>query len=155
MNSLLSFITNIFSHAATEEALLMAAEVQIKPEEGYRSKPYPDTQGKITIGWGFNLTDIGLYPEEADFMMKFRVQKAMKEVLDAFPWSESLSEARRIVLIDMAYNLGIGGLKAFTTFLSSLASGNYEKAASDMMNSLWAKEVGQRAVKLSEMIRQG
>lgn len=155
MSTFLSFLQTLFTHVVNEEALLLTTENQLKPEEGYRQFPYKDTVGKITIGYGFNLTDIGLYPEESEFMLKFRTHKALTDVLSHLPWSQSLTEGRRVVLTDMAYNLGIGGLMAFKTFLGALESMDYDKAADAMLNSLWAKQVGNRAIKLSDMIRKG
>jgi len=127
----------------------------LKEHEGVRRFPYKDTVGKLTIGVGFNLTDVGLYPEEIDFILKNRLEKLARSLEQHLPWADSLDAVRLAVLMDMAYNLGVGGLLAFKNTLAYIKAGNYTAAALNMVKSKWAKQVGRRATVLAEMMRTG
>jgi len=126
----------------------------VKRHEGLRLKPYHCTAGKLTIGYGINL-DAGIYPEEAEFMLSFRLTQLAVKLTALLPFMDALSENRKVVLIDMAYNLGIKGLLGFKNTLAQVLAGNYEEASKLMLKSLWAKQVGDRAIELAEMMRKG
>lgn len=123
--------------------------------EGYRQKPYKDTVGKLTIGYGFNLDDVGLYPEECDFIIQNRIRRIAVELEKALPWVDDLDPVRTAVLLDMAYNMGIPTLLTFKKTLAKVKEGDYQTAASMMLQSKWAGQVGRRAVRLSTMMRKG
>ena len=52
----------------------------IKRHEGLRLKPYKCTAGKTTIGYGRNLTNVGISESEALIMLKADLEKAVKDV---------------------------------------------------------------------------
>ena len=66
-----------------------------------------------------------------------------------------LNTARQAVLIDMCFNLGIGRLKQFKKMFAALSQGDYDKAAAEMLDSVWAKQVKSRAAQLAEIMRKG
>jgi lysozyme len=132
--------------------------------EGTRQFPYDDvtgnqillpTNGKITIGKGFNLTDVGLFPEEIDFILKNRVEKTEIEVERAFPWYNELDDVRKAVILDMAYNMGVPTLKTFRNTLAMVKDGRYVAASQNMLRSLWARQVKGRARRLAKMMETG
>lgn len=123
--------------------------------EGYRQFPYKDTVGKVTIGVGFNLTDVGLLPEEVDFILTNRIQKVAAELEKALPWIENLDPVRIAVLVDMGFNLGTKGLLAFKRTLGSVQRGDYALASIQMLESKWARQVGKRARRLANMMKTG
>lgn len=128
--------------------------------EGVRRFPYVDTVGKLTIGVGFNLTDVGLYPEEIDFILENRISKVECELEKYLPWFHELSDARQAVLVDMCYNLGPepfngNGVKDWPIFLSQLSAGEFALAAANMRKTKWAKQVGPRAERLAKMMETG
>lgn len=131
----------------------------LKLHEGYRAKPYKDTVGKLTIGFGRNLTDNGIRPTEAEFLLDNDIKEATMRLRITFPWTESLDLVRQAVLIDMTFNMGIGGLSGFKTTLRLIEVGDYANAAAQMLRSKWAEQVGmkvgQRAWRLSTMMRTG
>ena len=71
------------------------------------------------------------------------------------PWARALSPERQAVLVNMAFNLGIAGLLAFKRMLAACERGEYAAAAREMLDSVWAKQVGARAVRLAEQMRTG
>ena len=121
--------------------------------EGVRRFPYHCTAGKLTIGVGFNLDDVGLYPEEIDFILQNRVLKMLPEVRKEFPWFDGLSDVRKAVILDMTYNMGLPTLRTFKRTLGSVARGEYALASVQMLQSKWAKQVGRRAKRLAQMMR--
>ena len=127
----------------------------IEMHEGKKYKPYRDTVGKLTIGIGRNLDDRGLSEDEVQLLFSNDVRIATEELERAFPWTRSLDEVRKAVLIDMSFNMGLPVLSQFKNTLSLIERGEYEKAAVAMLQSKWATQVGNRAKRLSEMMRTG
>lgn len=137
------------------EAEYTALRDQLVRHEGLRLHPYQDSRGVETIGVGRNLRDTGITEHEAFLLLDHDITRTERALYAALPWTESLDAIRRRVLIDMAFNLGIAGLQTFTRFLASLKTGDYAVAAQDMLESAWARQVGQRAQRLATMMRTG
>ena len=127
----------------------------LRLHEGVRQFAYRDSVGKLTIGVGFNLDDVGLYPEEMDFILKNRIKKVAAELYDNLPWIASLGEVRTAVLLDMGYNLGVPGLLKFRKMLEAVRTFRFGDAAAEMIDSKWAKQVGMRAHRLAAMMETG
>lgn len=127
----------------------------LRLHEGVRQFPYRDSVGKLTIGVGFNLDDVGLYPEEMDFILKNRLKKVASELYDHLPWITSLNSARTAVLLDMGYNLGVPGLLKFRKMIEAMRTFRWGDAAAEMLDSKWAGQVGRRAVRLAAMMETG
>lgn len=127
----------------------------LKRHEGKRLRPYHCTAGKLTIGYGRNLEDLGISEEEAEYLLQNDVKRVENECIHAFPWFADLTERRRWVLIDMCFNLGFGRLRKFEKFLKAMELEDYETAANEMLDSLWARQVKSRALELAQMIREG
>ena len=127
--------------------------------EGLRLKPYRDSVGKLTIGIGTNLSD-GITRTEALWLMRHRLEKAEKELISRFPVYKELDTVRQFVLLDMAYNLGIPKLAGFKKMWAALdlaVSYDYGflHAAAEMLDSKWARQVGNRAKDLAYMMATG
>ncbi len=131
------------------------ARRQVQQDEGLRLKPYMDTTGHLTIGYGRNLTDNGISEYEALLLLDHDLNTAIDGLHDALPWVEDLDEARWAVLVNMTFNLGLPKLLKFQRTLKLVKAEDYTKAASAMLESLWAKQVGQRAVRLARQMASG
>ena len=68
---------------------------------------------------------------------------------------DDLNPNRQAVIIDMAFNLGFGGLREFVKMITAVQESRYDDAADEMLASKWAKQVGNRAKKLAGMMRSG
>ncbi|MGH7746715.1 MAG: glycoside hydrolase family protein, partial [Candidatus Dormibacteria bacterium] len=123
-------------------------------DEGVRNHPYTDTVGKVSIGIGRNLTDVGLSEDEVQFLFENDVRVATVIAQQTVSSFNSLSLVRQMVLIDMTFNLG-HRLSLFQQTIAEINNGDYEKAAKSMLASVWAKQVGDRAIRLAEMMRTG
>ena len=128
---------------------------QLKRDEGTRLRPYKDSVGKLTIGTGRNLDDVGISQAEADFLLKNDIDKATEQLTANLPWTSGLDDARHGALINMTFNLGIHGLMGFRNTLAMIQAGDYSGAASAMLSSEWEKQVGPRAHRLAKQIETG
>jgi len=126
----------------------------LKRHEGFREKMYKDSVGVWTIGYGLNL-EAGITEEEAAYLLDMRVKKIQERLSRSLYFWDDLSPVRQEVLINMAYNLGVDGLYKFRTTLRLMGEGKYEEASKQMLNSLWARQVPNRARELSELFRVG
>jgi lysozyme len=139
-----------------EQALLQKVKDQLVRHEGLKLKPYRCPAGKLTIGVGRNLDDCGISQKEAFVLLENDILSCERELLSEIPEIYSgLNETRKSVLLNMCFNLGISGLIQFTNTLAFIGSGDFEKAANGMLASRWAKQVGRRAIELSELMRKG
>jgi lysozyme len=127
----------------------------LKRHEGFRAKPYRDTTGHLTLGYGFNLDTTGISQTEATMILEHRIKILQSQLRQRLPFWSRLSQNRQDVLVNMAYNLGIEALLEFKKTLQHIASGEYREAGDQMLRSLWAKQVGKRAVELADMMRNG
>lgn len=128
---------------------------QLTIDEGKKSKPYKDTVGKLTIGVGRNLDDVGLSDDEIQYLLDNDINRVIGDLDVALPWWSALSEERQQVLANMCFNLGITRLLAFKNTLEAMEEGRYDAAANGMMASLWYRQVGARAMRLVERMRRG
>ena len=155
---------------------MLSNEVLIKRlsiDEGRRSRPYVDSVGKKTIGIGRNISDrqfshdealalgIGrdfnkdpLTDAEMDMLCSNDIDDAFYD-MDAYNWFYKLDDARAGVCICMMFNLGPGRFSDFKHFAQYMAIKDWSAAAGEMANSLWAKQVGNRAVVYERIIRDG
>lgn len=128
----------------------------IKEHEGLRNKPYTDSVGKLTIGYGRNLSNNGISLDEANYMLANDIQQSIKEA-QSQPWWLSVSgnDARERAMVEMAFNIGLPSLNGFVKALSALGRSDYYTAAAEFRNSKWAQQVGQRSVIITYMIENG
>tara|TARA_R110001632_G_scaffold65603_1_gene155283 strand:- start:3709 stop:4119 length:411 start_codon:yes stop_codon:yes gene_type:complete len=128
---------------------------QLKRHEGLKLKPYKCTADKLTIGVGRNLEDVGISEEEAEMLLQNDINRATKQILVEFPWTRELDEVRFSALINFTFNVGIGTVGKFVNAMALLKAGSYDMAADEFLQSRWAKQVGQRAIEVTEQIRTG
>ncbi len=127
---------------------------QAKYHEGFSRKVYICPGDKQSIGYGRNLDDVGITEEEAEYLLMNDLAKAESR-LEKFSWYRILNEARKAVLINMAFNLGFAGLMKFNKTIEHIRNGNFNAASIEMLDSKWANQVGSRAIELSEQMKSG
>lgn len=144
--------------------------------EGLRLQVYKDTLGIDTIGIGRNLEDRGISKEELDWMdypsidhvyewgiteadavylAQNDVQIVEDELLNAHPCLDRLDSVRQLVLIDMAYNMGVPRLCLFKKMWAAIHVDDFVTAAKEMLDSRWANQVKGRATKLANAMHNG
>jgi lysozyme len=127
---------------------------QLRIDEGVKNRPYKDSVGKLTIGVGRNLDDVGVNDDEIDLMLENDLDEAERTVRRVLvgAWDD-LNDARKAVLCNMAFNLGFDRLSGFKKLIAAVREGRYADAADEMLTSKWAEQVGLRAVRLSAAMR--
>lgn len=134
---------------------------ELRRDEGVRYSPYKDTLGIDTVGVGHNLKAMPLgliYPltdEEVNRILAVDLDEVFEGLNSRLPWWRDLSCARQRVLANMAFNMGIAGLMTFKNTLAAIKNEHYQIAADNMLQSKWAKQVGQRANRLAKMMVEG
>ena len=130
---------------------------QIKRQEGLRLTAYVDTLGNRSIGYGHTPAFPGqmITEAEAEALLMQDLNAAQTDLLTALPWCFSLSVPRYCVLWNMTFNMGIGHLLEFRLMLAAVRNANYSEAAKQMLNSLWASQVKERATELAEQMETG
>ncbi len=123
--------------------------------EGFMRKAYKDSRNIITIGVGRNLESRGLMDDEINLLLSNDINYYLNFLSTTYPFFESLNSARKIALCDMAFNLGTHGFSGFKKMLCFIINGEYEKASDEIMHSLYATQVGKRAIEISNIIKTG
>ncbi len=132
----------------------MTAVQLIQKHEGLRLTPYRDSRGKLTIGYGRNLEDRGITAMEALMLLQADFTEVYNHAL-GWSWFRLLNLPRQAVILDMAFNLGVGGFLKFERLIDALQRGDYAAAAAEMLNSAWAHEVGDRALEDAQIMDTG
>lgn len=127
----------------------MSLVENIKESEGFRGMPYDDTEGYPTIGYG---TKLPLSEKEAELLLEHRLDGFKKELHVKLPHLNIPPEAWDVVY-EMAYQLGVPRFMKFQKMITALVGNNYELAADEGMDSLWAKQTPNRAKKLMDRLR--
>jgi lysozyme len=127
------------------------------PTRNGRMFPYVDSEGKLTIGFGRNLADNGISRAEAYGFLRSDVEGAFAAVIRVFGENAfgRLTDARKIVLINMMYNLGSSRFSKFVNMIDAVRREQWELAADEMLDSKWAGQVKSRAEALAMMMRTG
>lgn len=123
--------------------------------EDLRLKPYRDTVGKLTIGVGRNLDDVGITREEALTLLNNDIAKVRREVKRSFPWFAHLNPVRQNVVLNMVFNLGLPRFRQFKKAIAAIKAKQWNEAVRQMLDSRWAEQVGRRARELAAMMKSG
>lgn len=131
---------------------------QLRRDEGEVLYAYVDSLGFATIGVG-RLIDKrkggGISAEESAYLLTNDLVRIEAELDERLPWWRGLDDARQGVILNMAFQLGVGGLLGFRTTLGLVQAGRYEDAAAQMLRSKWATQTPQRAQRVAEQMRTG
>lgn len=131
------------------------ADNYVAKHEGEVLTPYKCSRGVLTIGRGHNL-EHGISKAASDFIFKEDMDKAEADLKKYLPdVYDNLDANRQLVLIDMCFNLGIGGLLKFKKMLAAIKSGDYAKATEELMDSAYAQQVPERAEENKNILLTG
>ena len=130
----------------------------LKLHEGVRTHAYQCSAMKWTIGVGRNIDEdggLGLSSEEINVLLINDIERVKSELSANYFWFPALDEVRQAALIDMCFNLGLSRLRGFVKALEAMSRQQFDNAAEEFLDSRWASQVGQRAIRVTEMIRTG
>ena len=126
---------------------------RIKHHEGFRKSVYKCTEGYDTIGYGFAIKDLELDEDLADEILLRKVEKLIKRVRSKFDWLDSVPREVQGVLVEMSYQMGLSGVSKFKKALHAMQMFQWKLAATELLDSRWAKQTPNRAKELSNIIR--
>lgn len=127
---------------------------QLIRDEGMVLTPYRDSRGFLTVGVGHNLDAKGLSKRAALVILDDDINDAKTGLMAKWPWMRDLSPARLGAFINLAFNMGVGGLGTFKKFLSHAQASKWEKATEELLDSQYAKQVGDRAHRVARQLRE-
>jgi len=131
-------------------------QAQLREAEGFRRFVYRCPAGYLTVGYGRNLEQNGVSPEEADYLLKNDIISAVGELSLRVPGLlETLCDVRLRVLLDMAVNMGVPRLMRFRKMFAALKVADFDQAAAEILDSDAARQLPTRYARLSEMMRTG
>lgn len=128
---------------------------QLKIDEDLKLFPYRDSKGLLTIGIGRNIQQRGITEEEAEFLCSNDINDCEASLDAHLPWWRQMSDARQRGLVNLCFNMGWTTLGTFRTMLAALESGDYAFAADDLLQTLYARQVGARAQRIADLFRNG
>ncbi len=143
--------------------IIQRFEKRLKLKEGLSLRPYLDSLGIWTIGYGVtswlgSKVDIHWQPitiEEATVMMHHHMIVAIGDAqMFINNWSD-LTDVRQEVLAEMAYQLGGPKQRRFKRLKHFIELKLWEKAAHEMLDSKWSKQTPRRCYELARMMRLG
>ncbi|MGJ8680500.1 glycoside hydrolase family protein [Paraglaciecola sp.] len=155
---------------------------QIREHEGTRLEIYKCTKGYWTIGVGRNLETNGL--SDSECFTIFRKSLSKDQVIEELQTTSLTEEqvemllvndltnveenchriidmhkhndARKAVFINMAFQMGAGGLLKFSNTLKYADAKQYDNCADEMLDSIWFREdTPNRAQEMSDQMRTG
>lgn len=130
-------------------------QTQLIHHEALKLKPYRCSAGKLTIGVGRNIEDVGISKDEALFLLDNDIAACITD-LNTFSWFKTLDPVRQRALIDMRFQLGPAGIRAFKKMLAALEQRDYATAAREARDSKWAKtDAPNRAKTVTAMLETG
>lgn len=122
--------------------------------EGLRLMPYRDSVGKLTVGVGRNLEDVGISESEAMMLLSNDIGLARSEAQKLL-WFSKLDTVRQDVIISMIFNLGLPKFLLFKATIQAIEMANWPEVSAHMLDSKWAAQVGKRAEELAQMMVTG
>lgn len=132
----------------------------LKRHEGCILRPYQDTTGTWTIGYGHTGPDVTratdpITQQKADQLLVLDMDEAIDDAKAVFKNFNYIDPVRKAVLVNMAFNLGRTKLSGFYRTIDAVEAGDWDTAALGMLGSKWARQVKGRAVELALRMRSG
>lgn len=138
--------------------------------EGVSLTVYVCPAGYPTIGVGRNLKTNPLTQEEikvcgdymhgitknaAFYLLRNDIDRVTKECKKKIPFWKQLDDERKYALLDMSFQLGIGGVLKFKKMLAAMGVGNWIEAAKQCLDSKYAVQTPARAKRIAKTIETG
>ncbi len=139
---------------------------RIRLHEGWRSKPYRDIKGILTIGYGFNVArpldreewgiilPNGLTKEQGEEWLSTVLRRVLLDAMQ-IPEFTQLDATRQVALIDMVYHMGYKGVMKFKKMRAAIAEGDFKEAARQIMDSQYGRGFARRASENARIVEEG
>jgi len=133
----------------------------VKEHEGYRNKVYLDSLGKRTVGVG-HLCVEDFWEDGKEYEEKFLLtilehdlKSAIKSAEELCSDCPDLDDLAKETIVEMIFQLGKTGVSKFRNMWKALKQSppQYDVAATEMLDSRWAKQTPNRAKEMSGHMR--
>tara|TARA_R100000808_G_scaffold15149_1_gene35305 strand:- start:3273 stop:3677 length:405 start_codon:yes stop_codon:yes gene_type:complete len=131
----------------------MKLKERIKKHEGYVGMVYKDSLGIDTIGYGFAIKDLELDEDICDEILARKLKDLDVRIKNKFSWFSYMPPQIKDVIMEMCYQLGVGGFSKFRKTIAFLQDKKWAEASEEMLDSLWAKQTPNRAKSLSDIVK--
>lgn len=135
---------------AFDAAKLRAELIQ---DEGLRLQPYRCTAGYLTIGVGHNLDANPITERAALVILDDDISNCVAALDRSYSWWRTLPDPQQRALLNMTFQLGLGGIGKFYRMLNALRLGDYNRAADEALDSIWARQTPARAKRVTDLMR--
>ncbi|MEJ8601072.1 lysozyme [Helicobacter pylori] len=137
--------------------MILAASFLIVNSERFSPSVYTDKTGHPTIGYGYNLS---VYSYEGKRITKAYglltdILKENYKAILSYGWYKNLDAMRRMVILDLSYNLGLNGLLKLKQFIKAIEDKNYALAVERLQKSPYFNQVKKRASRNMEILKLG
>lgn len=145
-----------------------ALRADVKPAEAYRQFPYMDCcgkpwrqcicakKGKLTVGYGRNLDDVGISELEAEALLDHDLYSAESQATRALSWFPSLSEKRQRAITELIFNMGMGSFLGFRQMIAAIKAKQFTAASEHLVDSKWKNDVGPtRSDRIRRYLKDG
>lgn len=138
-------------------------KAHLREAEGYRTRPYLDTVGVWTIGYGralhgltrLDVAELEWTRTQAETALDEDIAKAVHDA-SSFGWWLTLDPVRQAVVVELCYNLGRAGFAKFVKTIEAIRQREYQRASRELLRSRWAEQVGKRrSGRLARMLETG
>ena len=139
-----------------------ALREQLKIDEGVKYEIYKDHLGYPTFGIGHLITEndpehgkpdgTKISEDRVNEIFETDVAKFVSEAKILFSDLDDLPDVAQQVIVNMAFNMGRPRLSKFKNFIAGVNDRDWTRAAEEMMDSRWATQVGDRAIRLRNQI---
>ena len=136
---------------------------QLKIDEGVKYEVYDDHLGYKTFGIGHLVTaddeEYGaacgtpVSVDRVNNVFDTDVETYISETEKVFGNLTDMPEEAQQVLVNMCFNMGAPRLGQFKKFIKAIHDEDWATASVEMLDSRWAKQVGDRAIRLSDRIK--
>lgn len=149
---------------ALRAELILAEDKRLLVYDDATSKliiPGTLVKGNPSIGVGRNLSGRGLTDAESEYLLANDMDALQADLAPLLPWLDTLSANRQCAVYSLYFNTSLGNPRRFVTagwphFLRQMQAGQFDAAASNLETSQpWASEVGARATRLANFVRNG
>lgn len=126
----------------------------LKRDEGFEPRVYSCSANKLTVGYGWNLEDNDMPEHIAVQLLDYVVMQKLAS-LSNYQWFCELNDNRQQAIVNMAFNIGVNGVLKFKNMIAAIEDKDYERAAMEMVDSKWYRQVGNRASRLVDVMTVG
>lgn len=134
---------------------------ELRADEGFVSYGYQNSLGRLTIGYGRQIDKAlsgGISQQEATYLLRNDIRRCLAEY-ERVMGHLDIDMPRQTALVNMLFNLGLTRFRSFKKMLAAIdrtdGCPDWNLAAQEALNSLWARQTGARAQRIAAQLKSG